>query len=489
MKRRRDSIGSARVAVEVDDEPESQQLGASLADLPTHITTDILLRLPVKSILICKCVCRSLKAMISDPHFAKLHFQHSQSGFMIRAKDKKLSGIMYLLERETEKFENDDDDSQFCCCENSIMRPECNCHFILEHKVKLPFRGAKLVWGNRDESKKRGRPTGRENHYFNFEGEDGKFAVVNSCNGLICLCDRERDYFVVCNPITGEFIRLPQTSRIGKTNKFSIQEIYAGFGFQPKNNEYKVVRILRGLQFYHGIMAAEVHTLGTSTWRNVEVNSMYFYNLRFPTCVSGALHWIGSYHGTLSILCFDFESERFRSFPTPPCLYQSCTESITMGELRGSLYICDSFSKGTPFVMWIMKEYGFKESWTKIFSFDTMSSYRWPFGGLYWPVKHFKNGSAILMYHSYNFFIYYEPGKDGFKIFKVRGTQSRFDVIPHIPSFISLKDVVKGDNIEVLNVHSRYEEFKFMEENADLFLAKVNDKVGILYTISTDDEE
>ncbi|XP_057440070.1 F-box protein At3g07870-like [Lotus japonicus] len=489
MKRRSGLIGSVRatrrvkwvaVAEKVDDEPESQQLGLSWADLlPLDIIAHILMRLPIKYVFICKCVCRSWKAMISDPYFAKLHFQHAPFGFMIRIfSGDRMSRILHLAEYEPEKFENVDDD-QLCGCGDFFMKPECNNHLKLEHKFMLPLSSA-----NRDETKKRGRPR-------RCNPKDDTLRMVNSCNGFLCLCDLTGVYFVVCNPVTGEFIRLPKATRIDLTNKPLEQKLYFGFGFQPKTNEYKVVRIHRrwGGRDRENIMEFEMHTLGASTWRNLGVVYTYFDQLRFPTCVSGALHWIGSYQTKLTILCFDFESdEGIKSFPSPPHLSKNNIANITMGELRGSLYICDSSSMDTPIRIWIMEKYGVEESWSPVFSVDTMSRHRWPYSGLYWFVKQFNNGAAILLFHSSNCFIYYEPKSYGFKVFKLRGGESAFEVISHIPSLTSLKGAVKGDNIEVLNVHSRCAKFNLEEENEVLFMAKVKE-VTNMHCISSDDEE
>ncbi|XP_057441263.1 F-box/kelch-repeat protein At3g06240-like isoform X2 [Lotus japonicus] len=445
MKRRKGSLGSARatrrskrvaVAEKVDDDvSESQQLGVSFDDIPSHITAHILGRLPVKSVFICKSVCRRWKAVISDPHFPKLHFQHASAGLMILATDRKPTRNLYLLECESEKIKNDDI-GQFCCCEDSYIKPECNRHFKLEHKLKVP-----LDLDKSDEAKKRGG-----------QSDDNKFAVVNSCNGFLCLSDVKRNCFVVCNPVTGEFIRLPEPPRIDRTGYTVRPELKVGFGFQPKTNEYKVVRIIfKGQRVWRAtqkIMGVEIHTLGTSTWRNVEVDPMHVSLYTFPTYVNGALYWISGYHKKSSIFCFDFESESFQSFPYPP---RSFVIDITMGEYGGSLYICNSSSTG-HINMWIMKKYGFEASWTNIFSIDITSK---PKGGLCWPVKHIKNGGAVLMCHSSDCFIYYEPLKYGFKIFKIRGAARYVTAIPHIPSLISLKDAVKGDNIEVMNVDPR----------------------------------
>jgi len=245
----------------------------------------------------------------------------------------------------------------------------------------------------------------------------------------------------------------------------------AGFGFQPKTNEYKVIsvwirHVKRANQWVFERVILEINTLGTPSWRNVEVDpQISFSRLKYPTCLNGALHWI-RFEGLLrSILVFCFESERLQSFPSPPYVFGNHNNGflgnrhISMGELKGFLYICDS-TLLSDVSMWVMNEYGTGESWTKIYNIDTsfnpsescvQRSY-----DLSWPIKHFEEGAAILLYHSSNCFIYYEPEKYGFKVFRIHGYRSDFlEVIPHIPSLIALKDVLKGDNIEVLNIHSR----------------------------------
>jgi hypothetical protein len=132
-----------------------------------------------------------------------------------------------------------------------------------------------------------------------------------------------------------------------------------------------------------------------------------------------------------------------------------------MGELRGFLYICDISL--LDITLWVMNEYGIAESWTKVYNIDTsaFSLFNNPVSrqyGLCFPIKHFKEGAAnaILLFNTYNCFIYYEPEKNEFKVFQIQGTHSKFiEIISHMPSLISLKDVVKGCNIEVLNIHSR----------------------------------
>ncbi|KAF7831420.1 F-box protein interaction domain protein [Senna tora] len=242
MKRKSDSIAThrwegKREAGEVD-EPEIQPLWPSFADLPSPITTNILLRLPMTSVLICKCVCKSWHTIISDPHFAKLHFKNAPTDVMIR-------------------------------------------HMKLAAKFKLPLRDAKMVLDKMLEAKN----GGRKRSYIACKPRDDKFAVVNSCKGLLCLCDpMDRDPLVVCNPITGEFIRLPETRTIMRGTFVS------GFGYHEKTREFKVIRVYdsyaqdpaNAKKWLSNGRVAEMLTLGNGTWKSVGVGIVPF-DLRFPT--------------------------------------------------------------------------------------------------------------------------------------------------------------------------------------------------------------
>ena len=180
-------------------------------------------------------------------------------------------------------------------------------------------------------------------------------------------------------------------------------------------------------------------------------------SLKHPTCVNGVLHWIKFEGEQKSILCLCFEGERLQPFPSPPHVFGiQDNRHISMGELKGFLYICD-LNFVVDVTMWVMNEHDIEELWTKVYNIETsVNSLGYPISphyGLCWPVKPF---DAILLYHSCNYFIYFEPEKYGYKVFRIRGTRSKsVQVIPHIPSLISLKDVVKGDDIEVLSIHSR----------------------------------
>ncbi|CAL5188135.1 unnamed protein product [Lathyrus oleraceus] len=481
---KKDPISATRVrhrqrcneAKQKDEKTHNHELCSSFVNLPLHLTTQIFLQLPIKSLLSCKCVCKDWKTMISEPHFTKLHFEQSRNTLMIRTNDyDRVSRTLYLLECEPEKFDIGSDNrvklEPICTLplrDDKLFREEKG--YSIKNTFKCAISVARLFWEK------------RETLYSSCNRKHGKFDIVNSCNGLLCLCEPSTENpIVVCNPVTGEFIRLPGDSMSpSRLNTARVRAHgYASLGFHPKVNECKVIRIwtrhVRHANFWvFERLTVDIHTLGTSLWRNIEVDpQISILRLSDPTYINGVVHWI-EFKGI--ILCFCFETEKLKTFPSPPGMVKNHANGIynylrRMGELKGILYICDS-TDFSNIAMWVMNEYGIGESWSKVYNISNLPNpLQWHYGYCF-PIKQFEE-SAALLYNCLDCFLYYEPEKYGFKIFEINGSGSQyFEVIPHIPSLISLKDAVKGDNIKVLNFHSRCAKFKLQEENEVIFMSQ-----------------
>ncbi|KAK9285714.1 hypothetical protein L1049_024913 [Liquidambar formosana] len=190
----------------------------------------------------------------------------------------------------------------------------------------------------------------------------------------------------------------------------------------------------------------------------------------FPAFLNGTLHWFCKDDERADfIVSFDFGDERFRPIPPPPpyclkcpfgpipfipsssrCFYANKSKT-GIGVLKGSLCLCDASSYDVTDI-WVMKDYGVKESWFKEFKIDTSHLDRWP-KGLCQPIDVLKSGD-LLMYHANNALVSYNGVE--FKYFKICEIESKFLAVAHIPSFVSLKDMM-GDKVEVLNVSSRHD--------------------------------
>ncbi|CAN6569213.1 unnamed protein product [Malus baccata var. baccata] len=463
MKRKRKSAASSATQM-VKNGEHIQQLGTNITDLPKFFIHDVLLKLPTRNIIACKCVCKTWYGLISDPEFTKLHFSQAQPFPMIRPLDpSRVSRTLYLAEPE----DGSGFDLRKCTCKINYDRSgggKSYIHMKLT-KYKIPLRNADEVIdsqgnvassvGGRNHHGRKRKPCIRirPNHH--------KYKVVNSCNGFLCLSSPvTNDPVVVCNPITGEFIHLPESASKCEKEKESYD---CGFGFNPKTNEYKVLRIFQQREPYTKV--AEVHTLGTGSWKFVGTAPFFLSMLEHTTYVKGALFYYESLGYT--IYSFDLDTEKFESVPSPPIRLEK-SWTVSMGVLGDCLCLCDCDVLRIKF--WVLDDHGAQKIWRQKISVYTENCGRWPYG-LYKSMNYLKNG-ALLMFHSRtNSFFYYHPRRYRKAIYlKIRGFKSDFEAISHVPSLISLKDILVGSNVQVLHIHSRCAELRLLGESKALFL-------------------
>lgn len=472
MKRRRKRKGSTSgEEVNEFEDQQNQNLGISLTDLPSPISVDILARLSVKRIFICKRVCKTWRDLISSPDFAKLHFARGEAFPLVRSLDpSRVSRTLYLVEPPEHSSGFD-----MMCGRPLKMK--------LDTKLKIPLHNEELVIksvgdANMNSHSKAGIKLRPQDHELN---------VVHSCNGFLLLSEPFKysafvggsNPVMVCNPITREYINLPAAIKYDESGKH-MNAMHYGLGFSPKTNQYKVIRTCGHLArkgTYSGSVT-EIHILGTGTWKRIgNAPSTLLHKVGSPTYLNGSLHWLCR-EDIIStcIMSFDLDNETFQSLSPPPFSPSTTSPSwnlgVTLGELRGYLCIYDGSGFEQPKV-WVMKEYGVQGSWSKEFCFSTQTvGARCIYGLFFEPISLLRNG-AILLFHSLRGALYYRDAKKpGFRFLKFKGYKSFYESIAHIPSFISLKDAVMGDDIAVLNTKSRGADFKLPGESKDLFLVE-----------------
>ncbi|XP_058211837.1 F-box/kelch-repeat protein At3g06240-like [Rhododendron vialii] len=115
-----------------------------------------------------------------------------------------------------------------------------------------------------------------------------------------------------------------------------------------------------------------VLTSKLSSWKSIG-DFDYRCGLYYGTSrsvLNGSPHWVA--HGITDIdgyyfriVCFDVVDEKFKDVPTP--MYEVGCNFFTVGVLDGCLCAIDRRGPESHFDVWVMKEYGVKESWTKLF--------------------------------------------------------------------------------------------------------------------------
>ncbi|BBN68883.1 F-box and associated interaction domains-containing protein, partial [Prunus dulcis] len=339
-----------------------QVMGPFISDLPKSVLQDVLIKLPIRSIIMCKTVCKAWYSLISDHEFAKLHLAQAEACPLVRpSAPTRVSRTDYVGDAGTS---------------------DC-IHFHLRMnfaKFKIPLRNAdQAIHAMRNRKGRTKRKPG-----IKLEPLDHKYMYVNSCNGLLFLAETfYNDPLVVCNPITGEFVQLPEASKDESRERLSIR---CALGYSPKTNQYKVLRV-----FSQGtpnlVRMVELYTLGQSSWKSLGTapTSAAYMLLTLPTYLNGELYWF-YYESSYEIASFDFDNEQFHSVPTPPFELEECQH--------------------------------------------------------------------------------------------LRGFSPYFEAISHVPSFISLKDILMGNDVEVLNINSRCAECKLPGETRGLDLVNLDADVA-----------
>ncbi|KAG5551630.1 hypothetical protein RHGRI_009897 [Rhododendron griersonianum] len=372
-------------------------------ELPTPLVIDILSRLPIKTLFDFRRVCKDWLSLISDPYFANLHLSKSHVGLFFETV-----GV-------------------------NPEKTELKLNLVDIHISPSPPRNASMELVTKINLPKGSIPTN----------------IIGSCNGLLCLGTRYSDGPIcVCNPLLCDLVTLPNCPSGRSISSFS-----CAFGYSPMTDQYKVVRCF-GLGDVDPVTGretceAEIYTLGEGSWRSIGKIPARIYSNSINSFLNGSLHWVNLY--LYCIYCFDFGSEQLRPVPKPSefgTVQGKCGYLLMRVEVvRGCLSVCNS-SEPDHAEVWVMKDYGVKESWCKDFVIDTRmidNSRRFFY---YEPFMVLDDGQMLIFgYNSHSIFHYDSKSKC---VRKVHGYGPFYIGLAHIPSLLSLRDIAKGENFEHL---------------------------------------
>lgn len=274
--------------------------GCGLSDY--FIAVEILMRLPVRSLLRFKLVCKSWKALISDPSF----------GASCLDRQKESPQLVILAMRDGNQLE------------------------IYSYDERSSRRTAKFLCGKR------------------LPHSQTTLFRPQHCNGLLLLPTETQ--VLVCNPITREVVVLPKGSHDALVWNPGKHSCMAGFGFVSSIPAYKVVRhFYRSYDFAERTCSIgfEVFTLGDDTsWRATVEDPLYPIANCTPVTVGEAIYFriANCLHSSSQkdFLCFSLSDEKFRVIDLPsntshcntaiedlggyPCLV-SCSQDMTQYDL------------------------------------------------------------------------------------------------------------------------------------------------------------
>ncbi|XP_050245775.1 F-box protein At3g07870-like [Quercus robur] len=372
--------------------------------LPDEILTHIFTFLNLKSIIICTSVSKAWKSLIQNQTFISTHLHHSlNKNNLILLRLSRNDRIVYTLHKE-----DDPDFTEYTSFDSPFFAPAPHLH-----------------------------------------------NVVGTCNGLLCLSDglpNDADELFLWNPCVRKLLQFPIPNVTFNTQCWIHASI--GFGFDPKTNDYKVVRILSILGSVYNIArgrpVVHVYSLFAGEWRMLTASVSLppicaIISSEPPAFANGALHWIAfSKDNKQFVLVFDLGDEVFRQILLPELpSYMWTRVSVYGNSIAGFQRRVGS----GPINIWVMKEYGVASSWTKF-------SYQRPSLGMLrpCPVGFRRNGEVVLednrigeavLLNDRRVLISWNPDSQNVKNLEINGSHKTF-FGSYVESLVLLDKATKG---------------------------------------------
>ncbi|KAL7224514.1 hypothetical protein ACSBR1_025886 [Camellia fascicularis] len=243
------------------------------------LLTEILIRMPAKSLIRFKCVSKDWLFLISDSQFSRNHS---------RQNPNPLFSGLYISTSSS-----NDEQVKSVSLDN--------------HHPSLPTLSFLAGIGD-------GSATTRIKH---------------SCNGLL-LCLNGLTRFIVCNPTTQKFTVLPypggpSTSSGPFRDKFgvyftssrSLRHVFGAYlAFTPsKSPHYKVILISYSSNFDGGFYLIDLYSSESASWEHISATAPPGYSFRKRVFWNGAIHWMSykNFH-----IQFDVDAPKLIATPLPP---------------------------------------------------------------------------------------------------------------------------------------------------------------------------
>ncbi|CAK8563510.1 unnamed protein product [Lathyrus sativus] len=310
--------------------------------VPQEMITEILLSLPVKSLIRFKCVSKQWFSLISDPNFAENHFQHTPHTRRIEFISNDLQQTTSIDFEERLDLEN-----------GSVKR----CNFLDPQA---------------------------ESH----------IQIVSSCRGLLFF--HHSLSFCILNPCTKVHRQIPLAPGEFET-KLELCYFYYlyGFGYDHLRDDYLVVS-MSFTPAEEDLSRLEYFSLKDNKWKEIENTFFHFTSDKIEPRVGSlyneAIHWLALHSDSLMevIVAFHLTERKLFEMPYPNGVEHKSDhcELWIYGEFL-SLWATDC--ENSRIEIWLMKEYNVHSSWIKaiILPMEILTPHQFS------PICSTKNGNII----------------------------------------------------------------------------------------------
>lgn len=306
-----------------------------IMDLPIELIVNIFLHLDAKPLMLLKSVCKSWYSLISSPQFAGLHLDHT-----LAQSNPKLRFVFSAPHLSSAEFDT----------------------FDRVTELDNPFRS------------------------------QGFAHVVGACHGLLCLCNYDLHLTILLyNPTTQTYKKLPF---LPKPSSLSHRYSF-GFGYVGESRDYKFVRILQTNEgmgpFKSQVM---VYSLKSDSWvRGPDVPCPFVSFREDGVLVNSTLHWVHEIvlkdEKHYSIIGFCLGNNSFNEVPLP--MFEEQFINFRVGVLDGCLCLMVNDLDFSD--IWVMKEYGVVESWTRLLKVKQSQQLMF----LEWPIAYSLNQEKLFL--------------------------------------------------------------------------------------------
>ncbi|TVT97990.1 hypothetical protein EJB05_56705, partial [Eragrostis curvula] len=288
-----------------------------LAGAPPHLAedaiTEILLRLPAKSVIRFRAVCTAWRRIATDPHFLAAHARLRPADvlFYTYLEPRRIrharSSVVEMIALDTLPVSSDDASQR---------------RRLISYSSKYP--------------RKR-----------------GSCLLLSSCNGVLLFKDDKGSY-ILCNPVTRQWAELPWLAHGNRGTGF---REYAFYFHQP-SSEYRLW--CKRDWFISGTW--DVLCTGATEPRQVDfhgeaVRTITDLVVTTPVDLHGRLHWPPHRApGTdkMEIVMLETLSEMFRTMAGPPI--STTTRPINLFDMEGQLVVAD-LGEMYCINLWFLEDY------------------------------------------------------------------------------------------------------------------------------------
>ncbi|PIM99757.1 hypothetical protein CDL12_27743 [Handroanthus impetiginosus] len=359
--------------------------------LPFELIEDILCRLPVKSLKRFRAVAKSCCFLIDSKNFTKLHLQQS---LVTNSNRHLILGGHGLYNVDLDLLDN-------------------------AHVIKPPF------------------------YYKSFDG------ICNSCNGIVLVMSEPPGLW---NPFSREYKILPNCSDQRPTPLESYSKTVHGFGYDSRNDDYKVVRVVEFRHILSNIWLSSetmIYSLKANSWRRIEDFPYRLPLLRgnWGVHVNGSLHTVVEKPddmGAPRIMAFSLQTEKHYEVMIPRGS-QIRGYDVSTHMIEGCLCLVCTNRSGV--VIWIMKEYGVEESWIMLLS---VSRSTLEYNHFVKPLAYSRDGDKVLLNCDEKRLVWYDLRTEAVDNVSVDGLPFVFYAEVCVESLVSLngRDEVKKQRQE-----------------------------------------